>query len=240
MTLLVGFFADPLGWLGVRSEQKWWTYFNLPGAERVSPQGRQGGYQLLEGRRRNHALSDKINTLGNKTEVMRWDQPSRPNVNFSSFLFLLQYVIQGYVRLRLFLTNLNMWSKECGAHWRRGDVDHRGISELSRTAIKHKSPIHVFRKRPHRTTTWNTLEFDLGTAFVDRSLLVIPDSKVHGANMGPIWGRQDPGGRHVGPINFAIWDVTTSLKPCSTVSHPRRTLISMGCPGLHSMNAIQL
>ena len=32
-----------------------------------------------------------------------------------------------------------------------------------------------------------------------------PDSKVHGANMGPIWGRQDPGGTHVGPMNFAIW-----------------------------------
>ena len=32
-----------------------------------------------------------------------------------------------------------------------------------------------------------------------------PDSKVHGANMGPIWGRQDPGGPHVGRINFAIW-----------------------------------
>ena len=31
-----------------------------------------------------------------------------------------------------------------------------------------------------------------------------PDSKVHGANMGPIWGRQDPGGPHVGPMNFAI------------------------------------
>ena len=41
---------------------------------------------------------------------------------------------------------------------------------------------------------------------------------VHGANMGPTWGgqdpggphvgpmnRQDPGGPHVGPINFAIW-----------------------------------
>ena len=28
----------------------------------------------------------------------------------------------------------------------------------------------------------------------------------HGASMGPIWGRQDPGGPHVGPINFAIWD----------------------------------
>ena len=32
------------------------------------------------------------------------------------------------------------------------------------------------------------------------------DSKVHGANMGPPWGRQDPGAPHVGPMNFAIWD----------------------------------
>ena len=30
------------------------------------------------------------------------------------------------------------------------------------------------------------------------------DSKVHGANMGPIWGRQDPGGPHVCPMNFVI------------------------------------
>ena len=37
-----------------------------------------------------------------------------------------------------------------------------------------------------------------------------PDSKVHGANMEPIWGRQDPGGPHVGPMNFAIWDVYRS------------------------------
>ena len=35
-----------------------------------------------------------------------------------------------------------------------------------------------------------------------------PDSKVHGANMGPIWGRQDPGGPHVGPMNFIIWVIT--------------------------------
>ena len=32
-----------------------------------------------------------------------------------------------------------------------------------------------------------------------------PDSKVHGANMGRIWGQQDPGGPHVGPISIAIW-----------------------------------
>ena len=32
-----------------------------------------------------------------------------------------------------------------------------------------------------------------------------PDSKVHGANMGPTWGQQDPGRPHVGHMNLAIW-----------------------------------
>ena len=31
-------------------------------------------------------------------------------------------------------------------------------------------------------------------------------SKVHRTNMGPIGGRQDPGGPHVGPVNFVIWE----------------------------------
>ena len=31
-----------------------------------------------------------------------------------------------------------------------------------------------------------------------------PNSKVHGANMGPTWGRQDPGGPHLGHVNLAI------------------------------------
>ena len=38
---------------------------------------------------------------------------------------------------------------------------------------------------------------------------IIPDSKIHGANMGSIWGRQDPGGPHVGPMIFAIWVSST-------------------------------
>ena len=40
--------------------------------------------------------------------------------------------------------------------------------------------------------------------------LITLDSKVHGANMGPIWSRQDPGGPHVGPMNFAVWVVTVN------------------------------
>ena len=43
-----------------------------------------------------------------------------------------------------------------------------------------------------------------------------PDSKVHGANMGPIWGRQVPDGPHAGPMNFAIWG---ALKIMSAQTH---------------------
>ena len=45
----------------------------------------------------------------------------------------------------------------------------------------------------------------------------IPDSKAHGANMGHIWGRQDPGGPYVAPMNFAIWDLyfdSSSTEAC--------------------------
>ena len=43
----------------------------------------------------------------------------------------------------------------------------------------------------------------------------IPDSKGRGANMGPIWGRQDPDGPHVGPMNFAIRDTIAMPYHCS-------------------------
>ena len=38
-----------------------------------------------------------------------------------------------------------------------------------------------------------------------------PDSKIHGANVRPTWGRQEPGGTHVGHTTLAIWD---------TLNHP--------------------
>ena len=34
--------------------------------------------------------------------------------------------------------------------------------------------------------------------------MIFPDSKVHGANMGPIWVLSAPDGLHVGPTNLAI------------------------------------
>ena len=33
-----------------------------------------------------------------------------------------------------------------------------------------------------------------------------PDSKAHGAHIGPTWGQQDPGGPHAGHVNLAVWN----------------------------------
>ena len=48
--------------------------------------------------------------------------------------------------------------------------------------------------------------------------ITVPYNKVHGANMGPIWGRQEPGGPHVGSMNFAIWGVTKIGNTCKKAS----------------------
>ena len=37
----------------------------------------------------------------------------------------------------------------------------------------------------------------------------IPDSKVHGANVGPTWVLSAPEGPHIGPMNLAIRDLTS-------------------------------
>ena len=39
------------------------------------------------------------------------------------------------------------------------------------------------------------------------TMYAIPDSKVHGANMGPTWVLSAPGEPHVGLMNLAIRDV---------------------------------
>ena len=52
---------------------------------------------------------------------------------------------------------------------------------------------------------------DLGNAIAPSQACKYSDSKVHVANMGPIWDRQDPGGPHVGPMNFALWTSLCAL-----------------------------
>ena len=49
------------------------------------------------------------------------------------------------------------------------------------------------------------MQWNINASSSTEVIQMYPDSKVHGANMGPIWGRQGPGGPHVGPMNPAIW-----------------------------------
>ena len=51
-------------------------------------------------------------------------------------------------------------------------------------------------------------------------IVTYPDSKVHGANMGSIWGRQDPGGPHVSPMNFVIRVSMSQYKLISEIQVP--------------------
>ena len=61
----------------------------------------------------------------------------------------------------------------------------------------------------HALITGDLLAYGIKQQSVD------PDSKVHGANMGPIWGRQDPGGPHVGAMIFAIWATNNNQLHCT-------------------------
>ena len=52
-----------------------------------------------------------------------------------------------------------------------------------------------------------------------------PDSKVHGANMGPNWVLWAPNGTHVGPMNLANWDWLVLSIPFRTTSMSLEQLV---------------
>ena len=76
------------------------------------------------------------------------------------------------------------------------------------------------------TPHWSLLPAESGNRTATGN---VPDSKVYGANMGPICGRQDPGGRHVGPMDFAIWGIYWILK-CREISRHDDILAWKRCP----------
>ena len=76
--------------------------------------------------------------------------------------------------------------------------------KMSRTAIRKAFNLKCFLCICLEPLKWfDPVQFwtDTWTFRADNN----PDIKVHEDNMGPIWGWQDPGGPHVGPMDFAIW-----------------------------------
>ena len=75
------------------------------------------------------------------------------------------------------------------------------FQEIPMNSIRNMcSEITLLKLQPHFSGSDELVPY--GTYYTTHHY---PDSKVHGANMGPIWGWQGPGGPHVGPMNFAIW-----------------------------------
>ena len=73
------------------------------------------------------------------------------------------------------------------------------------------SPYITFSRSWHWWHLWMCQRQLVAVSWSDNCMhawWTIPNSKVYSANIGPIWGRQDPGGTHAGSINFAIGDVT--------------------------------
>ena len=65
------------------------------------------------------------------------------------------------------------------------------------TLIKHSSN----KPRPWHPANWAFVYITSAYEIV----VNVPESKVHGTNMGSICGRQAPGGTHVDPMNLPIW-----------------------------------
>ena len=55
-----------------------------------------------------------------------------------------------------------------------------------------------------------------------------PDSKVHGANMGPTWVLLAPDGPHVGPINLAVRELIGGWSDSGFVNVVWNDLVTLG------------
>ena len=99
--------------------------------------------------------------------------------------------------------------------------------------IHTKVPLHVSSRYSHTvvitTRYWGVqviktlvYQYEL-TKVPDVAAMRIqsPDSKAHGGNMEPTWGRQDPGGLHVGHVKLAIWEDIESIV---SVARPTRVV----------------
>ena len=86
-------------------------------------------------------------------------------------------------------------------HWLRTP---EGINEMACSRLA-KPDNNTMVSQVNNISAGDTLEE------MSKVAQIYPDSKVHRAKMRPTWGRQAPGGPHVGPMNFAIWDNPVAL-----------------------------
>ena len=75
--------------------------------------------------------------------------------------------------------------------------------------------------------------------FIQYGFHGVPASKVHGTNMGAIWGRQDPGGPHVGPVVSIQLTKTIHSLSCVPLVVPREINQQANGSHLHKQDRIR-
>ena len=143
--------------------------------------------------------------------TVNWTHRNKLQWNFTqnSFILIYKNPFENIVRriaailsrpqcVKIHLLAFNNFISESSLLNRRGmktrDVSDDGVLCLTATQ-------HFLLTDPWHYTVYHSWEGH-----------TTPDSKVHEAYMGPTWGRQDPGGPHVGPMNLAIRDVTAARR----------------------------
>ena len=105
--------------------------------------------------------------------------------------------IANAMELRLSCTNPSIYTASLDLNeWTEGAVtEHVSVMELD---LRQSS-----RLLRSVSSQWRDAVTSLSTN--GKACWHYPDSKVHGANMGPNWVLSAPVGPHVGPMNLAIW-----------------------------------
>ena len=78
---------------------------------------------------------------------------------------------------------------------------------ISKSGLQETTVENIGELRKHNTVLWYISQSHLITKWCVRTSATYssnPDSKIHGAYMGPTWGRQDQGVPYIGPMNLAI------------------------------------
>ena len=88
------------------------------------------------------------------------------------------------------------WHHSLGTHWSQFWPSTCSLHEQSPESGRQGIGLSGISTNTRAHSLWWDMETKIG---------IYPDNKVYGANMGPIWGRQDPGGSHIGPMDLAIW-----------------------------------
>ena len=115
-----------------------------------------------------------VNPYNSKTVYLNWDASQATYMNPSKLVLQTQ-------KYKIYIF--------CRVYYMFQTSPHKNTMDVYSSGEYHDNP-YRYSVTKHHDICWRS----------DTN----PDSKLNGSNMGPTWGRQDPGGAHVGHMNLVI------------------------------------